>query len=102
MMFRPRLVKMLCALLVVAVVSPAPARAYSASSPWSQVKVSAAHSRSVWATTSTGAALSFTVKGKSFAMWFTAGPKNGRAAVFINGKRSRIVDQYAPRTIRRR
>ena len=101
MMFRPRLVKMLCALLVVAVVSPAPARAYSASSPWSQMKVSAAHGRSVWATTSTGAALSFTVKGKSFAMWFTAGPKNGRAAVFVNGKRSRIVDQYSGRTIRR-
>ncbi len=34
-------------------------------------------------------------------MWFTAGPKNGKVAVYVNGKRSRIVDQYAPKTIRR-
>jgi hypothetical protein len=77
------------------------ASAITVSTPWKQAPIKLAYGGSVWSTSTTGAALSFTVKGKSFAMWFTAGPQNGKIAVFVNGKQSRIVDQYAPRTIRR-
>ena len=94
------------ALAVVAVVlagglSTSTAHAISVAAPWSQAPAKIAFGGSVWTTSTTGAALTFTVKGKSFAMWFTAGPKNGKVAVFVNGKRSRIVDQYSPKTIRR-
>ena len=94
------------ALAVVAVVlagglSTSTAHAISVAAPWSQAPAKIAFGGSVWTTSTTGAALTFTVKGKSFAMWFAAGPKNGKVAVFVNGKRSRIVDQYSPKTIRR-
>ena len=81
--------------------STSTAHAISVAAPWSQAPAKIAFGGSVWTTSTTGAALTFTVKGKSFAMWFTAGPKNGKVAVFVNGKRSRIVDQYSPKTIRR-
>jgi len=89
------------AVLIAGAMSSASANAITVSAPWSQAPTKVAFGGSVWSTSTTGAALSFTVKGKSFAMWFTAGPKNGKAAIYVNGKRSRVVDQYSPKTIRR-
>lgn len=60
-----------------------------------------AHGHKVHATTITGASALYTVKGRSFSMWFVAGPRNGRVAVFVNGRKVRTVDQYAPRSVRR-
>lgn len=89
------------AVLLAGVMTSASANAITVDAPWKQAPIRVAHGGTVWSTSTTGAALSFTVKGKSFAMWFTAGPKNGKVAVYVNGKRSRIVDQYSPKTIRR-
>ncbi len=87
--------------LIASALVTSSANAISVSAPWKQAPIKVAYGGTVWSTSTTGAALSFTVKGKSFAMWFTAGPMNGKVAVFVNGKRSRIVDQYSPLTIRR-
>lgn len=81
--------------------SSAHVSAATVASPWKATSVSVAHGRQVWSTSTTGASLTFDVKGKSFALWFTAGPKNGKVAVFVNGKRSRVIDQFAGKTIRR-
>ena len=89
------------AVLLAGVMTSASADAITVEAPWKKAPIKVAYGGTVWSTSTTGAALSFTVKGKSFAMWFTAGPKNGKVAVYVNGKRSRIVDQYAPKTIRR-
>lgn len=70
-------------------------------SAWKTVASRTAHGGSLHRTTITGASARFAVKGKRFAMWFVAGPRNGRVAVFVNGRRVRTVDQYAPRTVRR-
>ena len=89
------------AVLIGGTITTTSVNAVSVSAPWKQAPTKNAFGASVWATSTTGAALTFTVKGKSFAMWFTAGPKNGKVAVYVNGKRSRIVDQYSAKTIRR-
>ena len=89
------------ALLIAGAITTSSVNAASVSTPWKKAPAKIAFGASVWTTSTTGAALTFTVKGKSFAMWFTAGPKNGKVAVYVNGKRSRIVDQYSAKTIRR-
>ena len=70
-------------------------------SAWVEKSSSVAHGRLVHATSITGASALYTVPGRSFSLWYLAGPKNGKVAVFVNGKKSRVVDQYAPRTVRR-
>lgn len=70
-------------------------------SVWRVESTSVAHGRSVLVTHSTGAALTFRVRGPVVTMWYLAGPKNGRAAVFVNGKKHRVIDQYSPVTARR-
>ena len=75
--------------------------AVQVTSAWASVKSRVAHGGSLHRTTITGASARFTVAGKRFAMWFVAGPRNGRVAVFVNGARVRTVDQYSPRTVRR-
>ena len=77
------------------------AAAVEVRSAWTTVASRTAHGGSLHRTTITGASARFAVNGKRFAMWFVAGPRNGRVAVFVNGKRLRTVDQYAPRTVRR-
>jgi len=89
------------AILIAGAITSTSAKAITVAAPWKKAATKVAYGGSVWSTSTTGAALSFSVKGKSFAMWFTAGPKNGKVAVYVNGKRSRIVDQYSPKTIRR-
>ena len=97
---------MLSLLVAAAAAAPVVGRATPASavpvpSAWKSRAVSVAHGGSVHSTSITGASALYEVRGKSFAMWFVAGPKNGRVAVFLNGKKVRVVDQYAPRTIRK-
>jgi len=97
----PKRALFLVVALIAGGLSTSSVNAISVAAPWKQAPIKVAFGGTVWSTSTTGAALSFTVKGKSFAMWFTAGPKNGKVAVYVNGKRSRIVDQYSPKTIRR-
>jgi hypothetical protein len=49
----------------------------------------------------TGASATFVVKGKVFRMWYVAGPKNGKLAVLINGRRVTTIDQYSARALRK-
>ena len=66
------------AIVIAGAVTSTSVQAITVSTPWKKAPIKVAYGGNVWTTSTTGAALSFTVKGKSFAMWFTAGPKNGR------------------------
>ncbi len=68
---------------------------------WASAKSRTAHGREFQTASLTGASATFSVRGKRFALWFVAGPSNGKMAVLVNGKRVRTVDQYAPRATRR-
>ena len=98
-----RLVSLLVATTAVVpvVIQASPVSAVPVPSAWKSRAVSVAHGGSVHSTSITGASALFDVRGKSFAMWFVAGPKNGKVAVFLNGKKVKVIDQYAPRTTRR-
>ncbi|MFM1790416.1 MAG: hypothetical protein RLZZ526_743 [Actinomycetota bacterium] len=99
----PRLISLVLAASLVAplVTRAQPASAVPVPSAWKPRTVSVAHGGSVHSTSITGASALFDVNGRSFAMWFVAGPKNGKVAVFLNGKKVRVVDQYASRTVRK-
>jgi hypothetical protein len=70
-------------------------------SAWAETRSTAAHGGALHTTTVTGASALYSVNGRRFAMWYVAGPRNGRVAVFVNGRKVRTVDQYSPRTVRR-
>lgn len=70
-------------------------------SAWTARTVSTAHGRQVHSTSITGASAQYAVRGKSFSLWYVAGPKNGRVAIFVNGKKVKILDQYASRTTKK-
>lgn len=90
------------ACLALPLVTPAsPAAAAPVLSAWAEKKTTAAHGGVLHTTTVTGASALYGVNGRRFAMWYVAGPRNGRVAVFVNGKKVRTVDQYSPRTVRR-
>jgi len=72
-----------------------------ASSLWQAKKSKTAHGQSFLTVNAIGASASFRVKGKSFALWYVAGPRNGKLAVLVNGKRVRTIDQYASRPTRK-
>lgn len=87
---------MLCASLVSALPS-----AQAMGSPWVATKSSRAFGGQHFIASVTGATAVFTVKGPTFALWYTATKTSGKAAIFVNGKRVRTLDQYSPRTVRR-
>lgn len=93
----------LCAVLLVSVfpVNTVDAQRTTTSSLWKAKKSKTAHGRSFLSVNAIGASASFRVKGKSFALWYVAGSRNGKVAVFVNGKRVRTINQYAPRPTRR-
>lgn len=98
--------KMKCALVAALVLSSFPmqvAKADSmvASSRWTAKKSNVAIGRSLLVVNAIGASVSFQVRGRSFALWYVAGPKAGKVAVLVNGKRVRTIDQYAPRVARK-
>jgi hypothetical protein len=69
----------------------------SAETPWTKVKNRAAHGGATMQTQNPGAVVAYQVQARKFAIWYVAGPGNGRIAVYLNGARVRIVDQYAPK-----
>ncbi len=93
----------LCGILLLSVfpVDTVNAQPTATASLWKAKKSKTAHGRSFLAVNAIGASASFRVKGKSFALWYVAGSRNGKVAVFVNGKRVRTIDQYAPRPTRR-
>ena len=98
--------KMKCALIGVVLLSVLPvqiadAQSSATSSLWQANKSKTAHGRSFLTVNAIGASATFQVKGKSFALWYVAGSRNGKVAVFVNGQRVRTIDQYAPRPTRR-
>ena len=82
-------------------VNIADAQPAATSSLWQAKKSKTAHGRSFLTVDAIGASASFQVKGKSFALWYVAGSRNGKVAVFVNGKRVRTIDQYATRPTRK-
>ena len=55
----------------------------------------AAHGGTTLFAAGPGAVADFSVKGKSFSMWYVATPRSGKVAVYLNGKKVRILDQYS-------
>jgi len=70
-------------------------------SAWSVGKSRTAHGGALLAASTTGASATFTLKRKSFAMWYVAGPAQGKLAVLVNGRRVKTVDQYASKVSRK-
>lgn len=73
----------------------------SSTSSWVMGKSKSAHGGSLLSASTTGASATFSVKRKSFAMWYVAGPSQGKLAVLVNGRRVKTVDQYSSRVMRR-
>lgn len=70
-------------------------------SSWVLGKSKSAHGGSLLSASTTGASATFSVKRKSFALWYVAGPSQGKLAVLVNGRRVKTVDQYSSRVMRR-
>lgn len=100
---RPRTGLALAGLIgaLLPVLPSSPVSAVPVPSAWVMAKSRSAHGGAIHATSITGASALFDVPRRTFALWYLAGPKNGRVAVFVNGKKVRTIDQYAPRTIRK-
>lgn len=97
------------ALSTLVVVSAAPSSSKAASpqnSPalttiWAAAKSRTAIGGSMYTASRTGASATFSVKRKTFRMWYVAGPANGKLAVLVNGKRVATVDQYSAKATKR-
>ena len=70
-------------------------------SSWVMGKSKRALGGSLLTASTTGASATFTVKRKTFAMWYMAGPSQGKLAVLINGRRVKTIDQYSSRVVRK-
>jgi hypothetical protein len=92
------------ALAVSCCVVPSVAQATTQSvtaTAWSVGKSRTAHGGALLAASTTGASASFSLKRKTFAMWYVAGPAQGKLAVLVNGRRVTTIDQYAPKATRK-
>lgn len=87
-----------CALVAAAIIGPfMHGQVASADTPWVKVTNKIAHGGATMQTSFPGAVVAYQVQARKFAVWFVAGPNNGRAAIYLNGARVRVVDQYAPK-----
>lgn len=103
---RPRTMLMSISILVATLIAPPLAYASStastvSASSWSAWRSRTAHGGVLLSASTTGASASFKIKRKSFALWYVAGPAQGRLAVLINGRRVKTIDQYSPQVVRR-
>lgn len=67
-----------------------------ADTPWSKVRNKEAHGGAIMQTAVPGAVVAYQVQARKFSIWYVAGPKNGRVAIYLNGAKHRVVDQWAP------
>lgn len=86
-------------LICASIVSLLPS-AQALNSPWALAKSSRAIGGQHFIASVTGATAVFSVKGPSFTMWYTATKSSGKAVVYVNGKKIRVIDQYSSRTVR--
>ena len=68
---------------------------------WTPVNMRVALGGSTLMAAGPGATANFSVRGRSFAMWYIATRRSGKLAVYVNGKRVRIIDQYSAKRQRR-
>ena len=87
-------------LAVMTVVTPF-AESVSAETSWATVKQKDAFGGGLLLTNSPGAVAIFEVQARRFSLWYVAGPRNGRVAVYVNGAKRRNIDQWAPTRIRK-
>lgn len=69
--------------------------AANAQAPWATVRMKEAFGKDVLQTASPGAVAVFEVQARRFSLWYVAGPRNGRVAIYLNGARYRVIDQWA-------
>lgn len=86
---------MAAAIAVGALASFAPSDA-RAEGPWNAVRNKRALGGSTLQTAVTGAVAAFDVQARTFSVWYLAGPKNGRLALYLNGAPYKVIDQWAP------
>jgi hypothetical protein len=68
---------------------------------WDSARNRTALGGTVYTASRTGASATFVVKKKVFRLWYVAGPKNGKLAVLMNGRRVATIDQYSSRAMRK-
>lgn len=88
--FRLLLAGMLTSLALAAVADGAAAQTH-----WESVRSKEAFGGALLQTNNPGAVAVFEVQARRFSLWYVAGPRNGRVAVYLNGARYRNVDQWA-------
>jgi GH25 family lysozyme M1 (1,4-beta-N-acetylmuramidase) len=66
--------------------------------PWRTVVMPAATTGRLAMTNAAGASASFTFRGTGLRWTTLRGPKQGRAAIYVDGRLDRTVDNYAPTT----
>lgn len=76
-------------------------RDVAAESYWAPVRNKEAFGGGLMQTNVPGAVVIFEVQARKFSVWYLAGPRNGRLAVYVNGARQRNVDQWATTRVRR-
>ena len=88
---------------IVAVVSliALPRDIASADAYWATVRSKEAYGGGLLVTNAPGAVAVFEVQSRRFSIWYVAGPRSGRMAVYLNGVRQKNVDQWAATRVRR-
>ncbi|MGA0118545.1 MAG: hypothetical protein ACO3JF_09175, partial [Ilumatobacteraceae bacterium] len=78
-----------------------PVSASVSASSWVASRSRTALGGKLLSASTTGASASFKIRRKRFAMWYVAGPSQGKLAVLVNGRRVKTIDQYSSRVVRR-
>lgn len=77
-----------------ALVSFAPSEV-RADGPWNAVRNKQSLGGTMMQTAATGSVAAFDVQARKFSLWYLAGPKNGRVALYLNGARIKVIDQWS-------
>ena len=94
------LVRVCVAFFAVVCVTVAPSSPVRAEGPWTIVANKRAYGGKVMQTMVPGAVAAFEVQARKFSLWYLKGPRNGRVAVYLNGARIKVIDQWASSRVR--
>ena len=94
------LVRLCVAFFAVVCVTVAPSSPVRAEGPWTIVANKRAYGGKVMQTMVPGAVAAFEVQARKFSLWYLKGPRNGRVAVYLNGARIKVIDQWASSRVR--
>lgn len=85
----------MAAALAVSAFVAVPTSGARADGPWVSVRNKQALGGTMMQTANAGAVAAFEVQARKFTLWYLAGPKNGRVAVYLNGAQHKVIDQWS-------